>query len=72
MAEQVNGNGSASRLVWWLLSIFAALTTMGAGAALKTSFNHESRLSAVETQQPEVLRRLEKIENKLDAALAKK
>ena len=53
----------------WVLGLLAALLVSAAGGSFGYAFNLESRVTAVEVQNIEVLRRLNRIEQMLDDRL---
>lgn len=55
------------RVTVWLLGIFAALIIGWASALSSAAISHAERITRVEVTYDEILRRLERIENKLDA-----
>lgn len=58
------------RLTWWLLGLFASLIVAWTSGLSWSVVSVQNRVTRAETVSEEILRRLDRIENKVDAALA--
>lgn len=79
-AKNNGGREMATKILWWLLGAFFAISTSVCGAWLWSmqstiedvrmeQLNRTTRIASLEQSQTDVLRRLERMETKLDKLL---
>lgn len=67
-----DGNGH-SKLPWWIIGAFLGpLVMMVFGLTVNTAYQHGQRVSVLEAEAGQTVRRLDRIERKLDLLLERR